>query len=127
MTTRQRNVSAAHGAGIPTDLPSWFGLPHDGQPAYLAITILRLTGKPASLPSRATTRAGPLAAMNPGDGRSLADSLPCRSGRMTGPDGTDSQADSAGSLLGLDVRVDRVHDHLVCAPGLVLVDHLRQL
>jgi hypothetical protein len=27
----------------------------------------------------------------------------------------------------LDVRVDRVRDHLVCAPGLVLVDHLRQL
>jgi len=25
MTARQHNVSAAHGAGIPTDLPSWFG------------------------------------------------------------------------------------------------------
>ena len=98
-------------------------LPHDGQPAYLAITILRLTGKPASLPSRATTRAGPiggpLTPVTGGLSRSLADSLPRRSGCITGPDGTD--------LLGLDVRVDRVRDHLVCAPGLVLVDHLRQL
>jgi len=44
MTARQHNVSAAHGAGIPTDLPGWFGS-HDGQPAYLAITILRLRGE----------------------------------------------------------------------------------
>ena len=33
-----------------------------------------------------------------GPARSLADTPPRRSGHVTGPDGTDSQADSAGSI-----------------------------
>jgi len=42
--------------------------------------------------------SGPLAPVTKGLSRSLTDSLSCRSGQVTGPDGTDSQADSAGSI-----------------------------
>jgi hypothetical protein len=50
-------------------------------------------------PAQAGPRfTGPLAVINPGDEQSLADTPPRRSGHVTGPDGTDSQADSAGSI-----------------------------
>ena len=42
--------------------------------------------------------SGPLTPVTSGLSRSLADTLPRRSGRVTGPDGTASQADSAGSI-----------------------------
>ena len=42
--------------------------------------------------------SGPLTPVTSGLSRSLADTPPRRSGRVTGPDGTDSQADSAGSI-----------------------------
>jgi hypothetical protein len=42
--------------------------------------------------------SGPLTPVMSGLSRSLADSPPRRSGHVTGPDGTDSQADSAGSI-----------------------------
>jgi len=42
--------------------------------------------------------SGPLTLATRGLSRSLTDSSPCRSGHVTGPDGTDSQADSAGSI-----------------------------
>jgi hypothetical protein len=40
----------------------------------------------------------PLTPVKTGLSRSVADIPHCRSGCMTGPDGTDSQADSAGSI-----------------------------
>jgi hypothetical protein len=42
--------------------------------------------------------SGPLTPVTSGLSRSLADTPPCRSGHITSPDGTDSQADSAGSI-----------------------------
>ena len=42
--------------------------------------------------------SGPLTPVMSGVSRSLADTPPRRSGRVTGPDGTASQADSAGSI-----------------------------
>jgi len=42
--------------------------------------------------------SGPLTPVTSGFSRSLADTPPRRSGHVTGPDGTDSQADSAGSI-----------------------------
>jgi hypothetical protein len=42
--------------------------------------------------------SGPLTPVTRGLSRSLADTLLRRSGHVTGPDGTDSQADSAGSI-----------------------------
>ena len=42
--------------------------------------------------------SGPLTPVRRGLSRSLADSLLRRSGHVTGPDGTASQADSAGSI-----------------------------
>src|ERR1700722_6195031 len=42
--------------------------------------------------------SGPLTPVASGLSRSLAGTPPRRSGRITGPDGTDSQADSAGSI-----------------------------
>ena len=42
--------------------------------------------------------SGPLTPVMSGLSRSLADTPPRRSGHVTGPDGTDSQADSAGSI-----------------------------
>jgi len=39
--------------------------------------------------------SGPLTPVTSGLSRSLADTPPCRSGHVTGPDSTDSQADSA--------------------------------
>jgi hypothetical protein len=42
--------------------------------------------------------SGPLTSVTRGLSRSLADTSPRRSGHVTGPDGTDSQADSAGSI-----------------------------
>ncbi len=42
--------------------------------------------------------SGPLTAVTSGLSRSLADRLIPRSGHVTGPDCTDSQADSAGSI-----------------------------
>ena len=42
--------------------------------------------------------SGPLTPVTKGLSRSLADSPPRRSGHVTGPDGTASQADSAGSI-----------------------------
>jgi hypothetical protein len=41
---------------------------------------------------------GPLNPVTSGLSRSLADTPPRRSGHVTGPDSTDSQADSAGSI-----------------------------
>jgi hypothetical protein len=52
-------------------------------------------------PGRTAVRraiSGPLNPVTKGLSRSLADSLNRRSGRVTGLDGTDSQADSAGSI-----------------------------
>ena len=43
--------------------------------------------------------SGPLTPVTSGLSRSLADTPPRRSGHVTGPDGTDSQADSATSRL----------------------------
>ena len=42
--------------------------------------------------------SGPLTPVTSGLSRSLADTPPRRSGHVTGPDGTASQADSAGSI-----------------------------
>jgi hypothetical protein len=42
--------------------------------------------------------SGPLTPVTSGLSRSLADTPYCRSGHVTGPDGTDSQADSASSI-----------------------------
>ena len=42
--------------------------------------------------------SGPLIPVTSGLSRSLADTQPRRSGHVTGPDGTASQADSAGSI-----------------------------
>jgi hypothetical protein len=42
--------------------------------------------------------SGPLTPVTSGLSRSLADTSPRRSGHVTGPDGTASQADSAGSI-----------------------------
>jgi hypothetical protein len=42
--------------------------------------------------------SGPLTPVTRGLSRSLADTQPRRSGHVTGPDGTASQADSAGSI-----------------------------
>jgi hypothetical protein len=42
--------------------------------------------------------SGPLTPVMSGLSRSLADTPPRRSGHVTGPDGTDSQADSADSI-----------------------------
>jgi len=47
---------------------------------------------------RARAISGPLTPVNSGLSRSLADTPNRRSGYVTGPDGTDSQADSAGSI-----------------------------
>ena len=42
--------------------------------------------------------SGPLTPVTSGLSRSVADNPTRRSGHVTGPDGTDSQADSAGSI-----------------------------
>jgi hypothetical protein len=57
---------------------------------------------PAISAGRTTVRraiSGPLTSVMSGLSRSLADSPLRRSGHVTGPDGTDSQADSASSIL----------------------------
>jgi len=51
MTARQHNVSAAHGAGIPTDLPSWFGPRMTASLRTWLSPSCGCAGKPASLPS----------------------------------------------------------------------------
>ena len=62
--------------------------------------LSRRTGGTRARPSAQAGRrfAGPLTPATSGLSRSLADSPSRRSGRPTGPDGTDSEADSAGSI-----------------------------
>jgi hypothetical protein len=65
--------------------------------------LSRRTGEEGSAISAGWTTirraiSGPLTPVTSGLSRSLADTSPRRSGHVTGPDGTDSQADSAGSI-----------------------------
>jgi hypothetical protein len=59
--------------------------------------------------------SGPLTPVTSGLSRSLTDTPPRRSGHVTGPNGTDSQADSAGSIP--VTRSKREHAASVRFPG----------
>ena len=62
--------------------------------------------------------SGPLTPVTRGLSRSLADTLLRRSGHVTGPDGTDSQADSAGSIPVTRSTVKRQVRGLIVRSGL---------
>ncbi len=63
--------------------------------------------------------SGPLTPVTKGLSRTLTRSLSCRSGHVTGPDGTDSQADSAGSI-----PVTRSEPQIPSSEGIsVLIGH----
>jgi hypothetical protein len=74
--------------------------------------------KPPGYRSDEDSRAisGPLAPVTSGLSRPLADRLIRRSGHVKGPDGTDSQADSGGSIPGALALITSDHDTLAERP-----------